>query len=166
MRVFASTLFEHARGTRLAPARAPFELRAVVADCVALLRPEIDARAARVSCGALPVVRADAGLIASVLQNLLINALRYGPRRHGAIEVAAERETAAWRVTVRSDGNPISAPERDRIFEPYQRGRSERRTAGFGLGLAICQVIVETHGGRLGVEPLADGNRFFFTVPD
>ncbi len=166
VRVLANTLLEHARSNHFAPAREPFELGAVVADCVALLRPEIEARGARVTFDDLPVVRADARLVATVLQNLLVNALRYGPRGHGLIAVAAERRPDAWRVSVRSDGSPISAQESARIFEPYERGHGERRGGGVGLGLAICRLLVESDAGQIGVEPLADGNRFFFTVPD
>jgi len=59
-------------------------------------------------------------------------------------------------------------PERDRerIFEPWERGAGERRARGVGLGLALVRQVVERHGGRVGVtsqDPTA--NRFFFTLP-
>ena len=66
-----------------------------------------------------------------------------------------------------SEGPAIAVEDRERIFEPYRRGRGERRAQGTGLGLAICRQIVERHGGEIGVDAVdGSGNRFFFTLPD
>ena len=66
----------------------------------------------------------------------------------------------------RDDGTPITDDERARIFEPFRRGRRERRARGAGLGLTICRRIVERHGGHIGVAAGAPGgNAFFFTLP-
>ena len=165
-RILVDTLLQQAQAVRRAPVRNPVDLAGLATECVALLRSEIAVRDVRVAIAPLPVVQADAGLLASVLRNLLVNALRYGPRTGGAVNVAATREPASWRITVDSDGRPISSGERSRIFDPYRRGRGERRSVGIGLGLAICRSIVERYGGLIGVEPLERGNRFFFTLPD
>jgi signal transduction histidine kinase len=60
----------------------------------------------------------------------------------------------------------VAREDRERIFEPYRRGRDERRTRGTGLGLAICREIVSWHGGSMGVRA-TDGrhNAFWFTLP-
>ena len=95
-----------------------------------------------------------------------MNALKYSPRHGAAISVQASLEAPAWHFSVQSEGPTIPPEDRQRIFEPYQRGRGERRARGAGLGLAICRRIVERHGGRIGVAPVASGgNRFFFTLP-
>lgn len=138
---------------------------AIVADCLALLRPEIAARGTEVIIGPMPAVNADAGLLASVFQNLIWNALRHGPTEGGVVGISAPRGAGSWRVAVDSEGTPIG-PERASLFAPFSRAENEHRVEGAGLGLAICREIVEEHGGTIGVEPRERGNRFFFTLPD
>lgn len=147
--------------------KRPVELDAVVADVLQTLGPEIEARSAVVQVGRLPRVQGDATLLCSVFINLVVNALRYGPREQLSIRIAAEREhPGRWCVTVDSDGPPIPRDDCTRIFGAYRRGRHERRTRGAGLGLSICRRIVERHGGEIGVRPRARGNVFWFTLPD
>ncbi len=165
-RTLIGALLQQARASEQPPSRGRVDLAAVVGDCLVLLGPEIAARGAGIWVSPLPVVQGDASLLTSVLENVLDNALRYGPRAGGTIRVAANREPSAWRVAVDSDGAPMSATERAEIFEPFRRGSGERRSAGLGIGLAICRTIVERHGGLIGVEPLENGNRLFFTLPD
>ena len=131
-----------------------------------MLAHEVQARGATVRLGELPTVLGDASLLNGLFTNLILNALKYSPRTGSEIVVDASREHRAWRVAVESEGPTIPPEERQRIFEPFQRGRSERRARGAGLGLTICRRIVERHGGQIGVVPAArGGNRFYFTLP-
>jgi signal transduction histidine kinase len=146
--------------------RRPVDLDEIVADCVRVLEPEIRARNAEVRVDPLPSVPGEPALLASVFTNLLLNGLRYSPRERCRVRISAGPEPpGAVRITVDSNGPSIGPKDRERIFAPYQRGANERRTRGAGLGLAICRRIVERHGGRMGVEPLPRGNRFWFTLP-
>ena len=112
------------------------------------------------------MVQGDAILLGAVVNNLLINALRYGPRKDCEVRIDARRERAHWQISVTSQGPTISMQDRARIFEPYHRGTHERRVAGAGLGLTICRSFVERHDGVIGVAPVdAGGNRFYFTIP-
>lgn len=168
-RLLVETLLHHARSHGREPQRRPVDLPRVLRDCRALLRPEICAKHAEVLVGELPEVQAEEPLIASLFGNLLANALKYGPRVHGRIDVGAGRESCGWRFCVDSQGPPIPPEERERIFEPYHRGPGERRAHGAGLGLAICRYIVERHGGGIAAVPVpgqAAGNRLTFTLPD
>jgi signal transduction histidine kinase len=162
-----SLLLNAASGDRPLRARR-VSLQELVGNCVALLAPEIRARRASVEIGELPVVQAEAPLIGAVVNNLLVNALKYGPRGPATVRMGAERDDAAWRVRVESEGAPIALEDRERIFDPRVRGRGERRARGCGLGLTICREIVERHGGRIGVAPAegGTGNCFAFTLPD
>jgi signal transduction histidine kinase len=165
MRVVVETLLHQARpGQSLQRARV--DLAEVAADCVAMFKLELTARGAHVEIHSMPAVRGDGLLLRSVVQNLLANALRYGARDGGVIVLSAAREEGGWRIAVDSEGAVIGADDRSRIFDPFRRGRGERRADGVGLGLAICRTIIEQHGGTIGVEPLDRGNRFFFTLPD
>jgi signal transduction histidine kinase len=166
-RLLVESLLHHASA-----ADRPLRIRLValhglVGDCIALLEPEIRARGVSVEIGELPVVRAEAPLIGAVMSNLLVNALKYGPRGAATIRIGAERDGAAWRVHVTSEGEPIPPEDRERIFRPRTRGRGERRARGCGLGLTICREIVERHGGEIGVTPAegGTGNCFAFTLP-
>ena len=112
-----------------------------------------------------PTVRAEPRLLAVIFENLLSNALKYGPRDGGRIEIPQSATSDGWRLIVASEGAPLPADRRERIFEPFRRVPGERRAPGSGLGLAICARLVDRLGGSIGVEPRADGNTFCFVLP-
>jgi signal transduction histidine kinase len=165
-RLVESLLHEAQASSR--PFRAEVvDLTELAGECIGLLGPEIAARSAHVELGALPEVAGEPELLGGLITNLLMNALKFNPRQDGAVQVGCERHGDAWVIHVDSEGPPIPDEERERIFEPFHRGRGERRTRGAGLGLAICRRIAERHGGNTGVvtAPGGDGNRFYFTLP-
>jgi len=165
-RLLLEALLHDARSTEQQLARRRVDIGAVVDDCLTILRPEVEARGARLKVGELPVVSGDESLLNGLFANLLMNALKYSPRRGAEIAIDATSEGRVWHFSVQSEGPTIPPEDRQRIFDAYQRGRGERRAQGAGLGLAICRRIVERHGGHIGVAPgSAGGNRFFFTLP-
>jgi signal transduction histidine kinase len=143
------------------------DLAMVTHECVGLLRPEIEARSANVLVGPMPVVRGEAELLGGLITNLLMNALKFAPRQGAVVSIGSESTPGGHTLYVDSEGPPIPVDDRERIFEPYHRGRGERRTRGAGLGLAICRRIAERHGGKIGIAETTgdDGNRFFVTLP-
>jgi signal transduction histidine kinase len=167
MRLLVETLLLEARSFGEPLERTPVSVRQLVDEAVELLETEIRARDARIVVAQLPVVRGDRVLLGSVVNNLLQNALRYGPRSAGEVRIEARHERAYWRISITSRGSTIPPNDSARIFEPYSRGTDERRGAGAGLGLTICRSIVERHGGVIGVTPCPEGgNRFYFTITD
>jgi signal transduction histidine kinase len=164
-RLLVETLLHHAAFQECPLERRPVALWPLVGDCVAVLAPEIRRHGTTVEVGPLPRLAVEERLIGSVFMNLLTNALKYGPRHGGTIAINAVRMARVWQLGVESEGEPIPAADRERIFQPYRRGSGERRARGSGLGLAICHEIVERHGGELGVVPVTAGNRFQFTLP-
>ena len=83
--------------------------------------------------------------IGRAITNLLTNALRYG-REKGKVLVRLRDDV----LTVADDGKPIDPDFAERIFDPFSREDSSRRTKeGSGLGLSISAKIVEMHGGEL-----------------
>jgi signal transduction histidine kinase len=166
IRMLTETLLEQARSRAESLSRRPVAVDRLVAEAVASLDAEIAAHGAEVSVGPLPTVSGDPRMLAIVIANLLSNALRYGLRDGGVIRLAGRHLGDRARIEVENDGATIDATERARIFEPFTRSRGERRADGLGLGLAICRMIVEQHGGAIGVEPLPRGNRFWLTLPD
>jgi signal transduction histidine kinase len=146
--------------------REVVDLGDLARDCVALLKPEIDSRSAEVTVKDLPTVKGERELLGGLLTNLLQNALKFNPRQGGIVAIGTEsRDQAAWTIFVESEGPPITPEDRERIFEPYERGSGERRARGVGLGLAICRRIVARHGGTIGVRAAGEHNRFYFTLP-
>jgi signal transduction histidine kinase len=165
-RLLVETLLHDARSHGRPLRRDAVDLNDVVRECLTLLAPEIRARGTIVHRTQLPEVCGEETLIGAVFTNLLLNALRYGPRERGKIIIDASRDNGDWRVFVQSEGPLIPVADRERLFERYQRGRGERRSRGAGLGLTICRRIVERHGGEIGVTAAnAGGNRFYFTLP-
>ena len=103
--------------------------------------------------------------IAQVLTNLVRNAINYSPDG-GDVKVAIEREDDRARVSVSDQGVGIAPDEIPRLFQPYTRLERIPGARGTGLGLYITKVIVEAHGGRVGVESqLGKGSTFTFTLP-
>ena len=133
---------------------------------LASLEPQIQERSASiVDRAAAATSSGDARLLAIVLENLVSNALKYGPRTGGRVEISAERRADRWRVSVSSGGMPIPAEEAERIFEPFHRVPGERRVPGIGLGLTICARLMERLDGAIGVEPGAEaGNTFWIDL--
>src|SRR4051812_23008669 len=125
----------------------------VLEDSIAAFRPRIEQHRAVVETGPLPGVLADPGLLAVVLDNLLSNALKHGPRDGNLIRISAAPDPEGWRIAVESGGPPIPAADARRILKPYVRLPGERRISGSGLGLTICVRLVERMGGILGVDP-------------
>ena len=150
-----------AKGIRLESVDA----QRVVAQVLDDLAPRMSEREVVAEVGTLPTVRAEPRLLAVIYQNLLSNALKYGSRDGGRIQLGAERHDDGWRLTVTSGGAPLSGYDTTRIFEPFRRVPGERRAPGSGLGLAICARLVERLGGTIGVDPQPEGNCFYFILP-
>jgi two-component system sensor histidine kinase KdpD len=112
----------------------------------------------------LPLVNADEGLLEQLLFNLVENALKHAPR--SPIAISAEVTPGAIAVTVRDHGPGLKPGDETRVFEKFHRGRDESAQSGFGLGLTICKVIAEAHGGRISSRNIPDGGaEFMFTLP-
>ncbi len=143
----------------------PVDVDRVVARVLEDLGPRMRDRQVIADVGKLPTVRAETRLLTVIFQNLLTNAIKYGPRDGGLVRIASERHEDGWKLMVASEGAPLPADQTKRIFEPWRRIPGERRAPGSGLGLAICARLVERLGGSIGVEPQRDGNAFYFVLP-
>lgn len=110
-----------------------------------------------------PPVRVDPAHVEHALVNLLENALRFSPP-DARVELSAASEAGELVVRVRDRGPGVEERDRERIFEPFDRG-SDANGSGTGLGLAIARGFAELNGGRLWVEPSAGGATFALALP-
>lgn len=109
------------------------------------------------------VVRGDRQRLKQALINLLQNAALHA-QGDGPVELRASRRGGAWRMEVADQGGGIPAGEEERLFRPFNRGRST--SPGSGLGLAIVRGIAEAHQGTAGVDNRpGDGATFWIEVP-
>ncbi|HWP24109.1 MAG TPA: ATP-binding protein [Candidatus Binatia bacterium] len=117
---------------------------------------------------ALPPVDADPRRLDQVLNNLISNAIKFTPEG-GEVEVAAASAGHDQaRLSVRDNGEGIAPEEIGQIFEKYRQGGNVRQAKekGTGLGLVICKMIVEAHGGRIWAESEPGrGSVFYVSLP-
>jgi signal transduction histidine kinase len=116
----------------------------------------------------MPLVSADPDRIGQVLSNLLDNALKFTAQGEVSVSSSLEEHGEFVRVAVADTGCGISAASLPKIFDRlYQSPNTvEMSRKGLGLGLHICQHLVELHGGKIWVESTEDeGTTVFFTIP-
>ncbi|HAP35209.1 MAG TPA: hypothetical protein DCQ28_04435 [Bacteroidetes bacterium] len=121
----------------------------------------------------LPRLDADSGKIVQLMTNLLSNAVKF-TSDNGTVEIKVEQEASVdqkqqfIKVTVSDTGIGVKPEEIPLLFEQYRQVSSSRKIKekGTGLGLAICKLIVQAHGGTIGVtSELNKGTSFTFTLP-
>jgi signal transduction histidine kinase len=130
------------------------------------LATAIEETGAAVTNSRLPRVYGSAVPLTHLFQNLISNALKYRSDRVPEITVSAVEDGPFWRFSVRDNGIGIPAEFRTQIFGIFKRLHDRTSYPGTGIGLAICQKIVERYGGRIWVESeVGGGSTFFFTLP-
>ena len=144
----------------------PVELDAVLDDVCEDLQMRIEESDASIDTEPLPRVDGDADQLRQVFQNLLDNAIEYSGDEPPRVHISAERASDEWTVSVRDDGVGIDPADTDRIFEVFESLHTQDGSVGTGIGLAVCERIVERHGGEIWVdsEP-GEGTAFSFTLP-
>lgn len=131
------------------------------------LKASIAQSGASIERGPLPVVKMHSVQLEQVFQNLIGNAIKYRGEEPPGIAVAAAKKDDEWLFSVKDNGIGIDPQYKEYIFGVFKRLHTAGEYAGTGIGLALCQRIVERHGGTIWVESeLGRGATFFFTVPD
>ena len=139
----------------------PVEADEVVGNALATLAPQLDEADAHVTTDQLSMIYGQVVPLQSVFANLISNALRYRhPDRKLAIHISSEDVGSHHRITVRDNGIGVTEADADRIFGLFERASTT--TDGTGIGLALSRRIVESFGGRIGIEMDTDVGSVFW----
>jgi len=122
---------------------------------------------AEIKVTTLPNLKVHPVHLQQLFQNLIGNSIKYKHvDRYPIIRVEFTEEATEWRFAVSDNGIGIDSQYKERIFGIFKRLHSRDEYDGTGIGLAICQRIVERYGGRIWVESiLGTGTTFYFTLP-
>lgn len=110
-------------------------------------------------------VYVDEKLLYSILNNLLLNAIKYSPDG-GTISLILAQSKDELILTVKDEGIGIPPEDRQKIYEPFYRGRNVDRIVGSGLGLAVVKECLELQGGTISLESeIFLGTTFTVIIP-
>ncbi len=145
------------RAGALIPRRASTDVEEVAEAVVARMRPQLTSvRLELQLTEELPEIPADPVQLDQVFTNLLENAARHSPVG-GTVWIQVGRDDGTVRVRIADEGPGIPPGQREKVFEPFYRGREDPERPGSGLGLAIVRAIVTAHGGHIWIEETAAG---------
>ncbi|HTS46752.1 MAG TPA: ATP-binding protein [Bryobacteraceae bacterium] len=143
----------------------PVDCGAALRKVMLNLQASIEQNRATITWDTLPIVHAHEIRMVQLLQNLVGNAIKYRSPEPPKIQVSAEQRGTDWVFSVSDNGIGIDPEYAQEVFRIFRRLHGQAYP-GTGIGLAICQRIVESYGGRIWVEStVGRGSRFCFTFP-
>jgi signal transduction histidine kinase len=145
----------------------PIDLTDIVQICTMHLKVRIEESSTEIHCEALPTVIASYSLLVQLMQNLIGNAVKFRkPECPSIVLISSEETEDEWIIGVQDNGIGIPKEFQDRIFVMFQRLHARTQYEGTGIGLSICQKIVQRLGGRMWlVSEINEGATFYFTLP-
>ena len=114
----------------------------------------------------MPVLQANRSQLVQLVQNLVSNAVKFRGERDPQVIVDCTQQAGKFIFSVTDNGIGIRSEHLQKVFEMFHRLHDKAKYQGTGIGLAVCQRIVEHYGGELWVESVfGEGSTFFFSVP-
>ena len=160
------SILAHSKTHDAVPQTEPVDFNIALSRAAANLQAQFDHTDAKLHYGRLPTLPADSYQITQLFQNLLSNALKFVGTEALYISIFAREEAEHWLFAVQDNGIGIAPENQEQIFEMSERAQPADQYQGHGMGLSICQGIVERHGGRIWVESVpGSGATFYFTIP-
>ena len=165
MRAMIESLLKYSRIETQGDLFEPIDLDSVLETVLEDLQLMIEESGAEITADPLPRVEGDADQLRQVFQNLLDNAIEYSGDEPPRIRVSADRDGDEWVLSIRDEGIGIDPKHAERIFGVFQRLHTRGEHPGIGIGLALCERIVEHHGGEIWVDSQpGEGTTFYFTL--
>lgn len=129
------------------------------------LAQRINENNARINYSGLPMMYTSRSQMVQLFQNLIANAIKFRSEDEPLIEIEAKILEQGYEFSVSDNGIGIPEEHAERIFKIFQRLHSRDKYEGTGIGLAICQKIVQRHNGSIWVESeVGQGTTFYFTL--
>lgn len=158
-------LLSYSRITRTDVKKTPVNMNQVMDDVVHNLKLEIQEKNAQIIYNDLQPVEGDRNLIMLVMQNLVMNGVKYNRSDKPEIKVSCMREGKGVTFCIEDNGIGIEKRHQQRIFEPFHRLHTHKEYPGTGLGLSICKKIIEKSNGKIWLESEPEqGTKFFFSL--
>jgi PAS domain S-box-containing protein len=168
MEALVTDLLTYSQVSRCEPASEATDANEVLAETLDSLSDTIKENAASVTSDPLPLVQIQRTHLQQVFQNLIGNAIKYRtPHKRPTIKITGERSGHECKFAVSDDGIGIAPEYKETVFGLFKRLHTSAEYSGTGIGLAICQRIVDRYRGRIWVESEPGrGSTFRFTIPD
>lgn len=145
---------------------SPAPVEGAIRMALSNLRAAVHSNDANVSYDELPAVAVEPVHLQQLFQNLISNAIKYRSAEVPQIRISVEKANGFWCFSVKDNGIGISPQYSNFVFRLFKRLHGQSEYPGTGVGLAICQKIVERNGGRIWVESEPGrGSDFRFTLP-
>ena len=166
MELLIKDLLAYTRATSLEEdIHADTDAQAVLEKVLVDLQPAIDSARASITFDSLPKVQIHEVHLRQLFQNLLSNAMKYRSNDSPRVHISAARDSH-WIFSVQDNGIGLDPKYASQIFGIFKRLHNSEQYPGTGIGLAICQKIVERYGGHIWVNSeLGKGATFRFTLP-
>lgn len=166
MKALISDLLTYSRLTARGKPFETVDIGEIITESIFNLQTVVQQKGTQITYDDMPIVRGDATQLLQVFQNLLGNAVKFGPAESPKVHVSAEKKGNEWIFSVKDNGIGIEPHHFDRIFVIFQQLTKRQALEGTGMGLAIVKKIIERHRGRVWVESeVGRGSTFFFTIP-
>ena len=144
----------------------PTDTAPVLRETLSNLELAIEDSEAQVVFSDLPSVMGDPSQLRQLFQNIIGNALKFRSESRPRVELDAKRDGDQWTFSIRDNGVGFDQRYAERVFGVFKRLHRNADIPGTGIGLAICQRIIDRHGGRIWAESkLGEGSCFYFTLP-
>jgi light-regulated signal transduction histidine kinase (bacteriophytochrome) len=142
------------------------DLNVVMTEVMEHCRPIISDSAATIDVQQLPTVPGVKSQLVLVFQQLVDNALKFRSQQTPRITIWAEAQPDACVIHVRDNGIGIDPAYHSTIFRIFQRLHTQEQYPGTGMGLAICRMIVQQHGGQVDLSSeIGQGTTFTIRLP-
>lgn len=166
MKILIQNLLEYSRLGIQTESYKEIDCNSIIQNILNLFKFDIAEHEVVLEIDNLPIIKANESQIQQLFQNLIGNSLKYKGKEKLKIEVGCEDKIDFWKFHVKDNGLGIDPKFFDQIFIIFKRLHNSSEFEGTGVGLSICQKIVQGHGGEIWVESnLGQGSIFYFTIP-
>jgi PAS domain S-box-containing protein len=167
MQTLVRDLLTYTQSTTLDDLSVSFDANEALKMALENLTDAIAGSGAQITARSLPSVAISGTHLQQLFQNLIGNAIKYrSPQRQSTISIEAEQQGGCWLFSVTDNGIGIDPEYKENIFGLFKRLHNANEYSGTGIGLAICQRIVDRYNGRIWVESEpGQGSTFRFTLP-